>query len=76
MSSKLKKFSAKFSLKPRPNFIPTLFTAVGVIMVWRGMWYFLDLYLFPQQPFVSGAASIIIGLVILYLPEGKIENLF
>ncbi len=45
-------------------------------MVWRGMWYFLDLYLFPQQPFVSGAASIVIGLVILYLPEGKIENLF
>jgi len=66
----------KFDLNLSPHFIPTLITAIGVVMVWRGVWFLLDLYLFPNQPTLSGLTSLVIGLAILYLPNGRINNLF
>gem|GEM_PF-2585551 len=40
----------------RENFA-LFITCISVIMVWRGVWTMLDLYLFPTLPFVSAIFS-------------------
>ena len=49
--------------------------AVGVVAVWRGVWGFLDLYLFPNNQIMSFSISIIIGLAILYFQDHKVDEL-
>ncbi len=39
----------------------------SVVLFWRGMWGLLDLYLFPNIPWLSYVLSVITGLVILYV---------
>lgn len=48
---------------------------LAVIMVWRGVWGLLDLYLFPGSPLLSYLLSIGLGFVILYLDGFSLENL-
>jgi hypothetical protein len=62
---------------PKPSLIsiPTLITAVGVVMVWRGIWGLMDIYLFPGQPTLSYGLSIVIGLVILYIDDKAFDEL-
>ena len=49
--------------------------AVGVVAVWRGVWGFLDLYLFPNDQILSFSISIIVGLAILYFQDQKVNEL-
>jgi len=49
--------------------------AVGVVAVWRGVWGFLDLYLFPDDLVLSYSISIIAGLAILYFQDHKVNEL-
>ena len=63
------------SLKLAPKFYLTLLVAIGVILVWRGIWNLVDLYLFPKNPLLSNTTSILIGLFLLYLPDNNIEEL-
>jgi len=52
-----------------------LLIAIGVVFVWRGIWGITDLYLFPNNPTLSLIVSIMIGLVILYTNDKKIDEL-
>ena len=53
-----------------------LFTlAIGVVFVWRGVWGLSDLYLFPENQVLSFTISIIMGVIILYLNDGKLNEL-
>lgn len=45
--------------------------AVGIVMIWRGIWGLLDTYLTPSNPTLSFIISIIIGLIILLLNNPK-----
>lgn len=63
------------SLKLNPRFFPTLIAAAAVIFVWRGIWNLLDMYLLPDHFVLSNIISITIGLLLLYLPDGKIDDL-
>lgn len=63
------------SLRPNAAFFEILVVTVGVVMVWRGVWNFMDMYVFPGHPELSNAVSIITGLVLLYLPDGNIDEL-
>jgi len=42
-----------------------LLTAVGIVLVWRGVWGLADLYLMPSFPIGSFGVSILIGIFIL-----------
>lgn len=42
-----------------------IIVVTGVIAFWRGLWGFMDIYLFPDNLILSYEASILIGLVIL-----------
>ncbi len=49
--------------------------AVGVILVWRGVWGFADEYLLPNHHDLSLVASIILGIIILYFTDRKLNEL-
>ena len=72
---KIQKKFRGISLKPNPRFFEKLITAIAVVMVWRGVWNLLDTYLFPQHKILSDVLSIVIGLLLLYLPDGEIDDL-
>ena len=46
---------------------------VGVVMLWRGLWGVLDLFLFPNDFLKSSLISLIFGLVILYYSHNLTE---
>lgn len=45
---------------------------VGVLCAsyWRGLWYLCDDYIFPENPFHSGAASLTMGVVGMGITQG------
>lgn len=61
--------------KKKNPFIYHFVTGIAIVIFWRGMWGLLDLYLFPGQPTLSYAASVIIGLGILYINDYSISEL-
>ncbi|NUJ97982.1 hypothetical protein HGA92_04320 [Candidatus Gracilibacteria bacterium] len=52
-----------------------LLASIAVIMVWRGVWNFLDYYIFPESFFVSNFISIILGGLIIFFNDFDIEEL-
>ena len=48
---------------------------VAIIMLWRGVWGLLDLYLFPGIPALSYVVSISVSLLVLYLNDFHLDNL-
>ena len=51
---------------------------IGLVLIWRGVWYILDgidiLYLGGNHTW-SGIAGIIIGLFVLYLPDHDLKEI-
>lgn len=64
-----------FSFRLRSSFFPSLVVVVAVVMVWRGVWNLLDMYVFPEQPILSNVVCIVVGLVLLYLPDQDLNAL-
>ena len=52
-----------------------LIILVGLVFIWRGIWSFLDAYLFPSYPLLSYLVSISVGAAILYLDDFNLSNL-
>lgn len=48
---------------------------MGVVLVWRGLWNILDEYLFSFDPILASFACIVVGGIMLYFPDGDIEEL-
>jgi len=52
--------------------------AVGIIVIWRGIWVILDLFdywLFGNNHIVTAILGIIFGVIILYLPDHNLKTL-
>jgi hypothetical protein len=45
----------------------TILVALMVVMFWRGAWGVMDLYLFPDNQELSLIASLVIGLLLLFV---------
>jgi hypothetical protein len=59
-------------------FIKNISIAVGIVLIWRGIWVMLDIVdriLFGGGHIVTAVGGIIIGIVILYLPEKNLKAL-
>ena len=52
-----------------------LYLAVGVVLVWRGVWGLADMFLFPNDLTLSFIVSILAGILILYLKDHKLDEL-
>ena len=51
---------------------------IGLVLIWRGIWYVLDgidKWLFGGSHTWTAVAGIIIGLIILYLPDKDLKEI-
>ncbi len=51
---------------------------IGLVMIWRGIWYVLDsldALAFGGQHLVTAIGGIVLGLLILYLPDKDLKEL-
>jgi len=59
-------------------FVNNLFVVVGLVLVWRGVWYVLDgvdLVFFANNHFYSAVGGIILGLLVLYWPDKDLKEI-
>lgn len=52
--------------------------AVGILLIWRGLWYaldYIDKVLFNGNSFFTVVGGVIIGILILYLPDRDLKEL-
>ncbi len=59
-------------------FIKNISVAIGIIFIWRGIWVSLDLFdmlLFNGNHIITAVGGIIVGIIILYLPEHNLKSL-
>jgi len=51
---------------------------IGLVLIWRGIWYVLDgidKYIFGQSHVITAIIGIIIGLAILYIPDKDLKEI-
>lgn len=59
-------------------FIKTLSIVVGLVMIWRGVWYVLDkidTIVFGEYNYLTGLIGIAIGVLLLYLPDRDLKEI-
>ncbi|HEY4486508.1 MAG TPA: hypothetical protein VJB70_02140 [Candidatus Paceibacterota bacterium] len=59
-------------------FTRNIFIVIGLVLVWRGIWYVLDgldVYLFGGSHIWSAIGGIVLGLAILYLPDKDLKEI-
>lgn len=61
--------------KNRDSNLNILIECIAIVMIWRGVWDFLDIYLFPDDPFMSNLISIALWIIILLVDDGKLWEL-
>ncbi len=67
----MKKFGIEYLFK-------NVVVAIGLILVWRGVWYgldFLDKVIFGGSHVVTVIIGIILGFALMYLPERNLQTL-
>lgn len=51
---------------------------IGLVLVWRGIWHILDgvdMYIFNDYKLLTALGYIIIGLLILYIPDKDLKEI-
>ncbi len=59
-------------------FVKNISIAIGIILIWRGVWICLDLLdnlLFGGNHIITAVGGIIFGIIILYLPNRDLRTL-
>lgn len=72
-----------FNIFSRKKLTPAYFAknfsiAIGLVLIWRGIWYILDgldQWFFGGSHALTALGGIIIGIIILYLPDKDLRNL-
>ena len=72
-SSKKKKIG--FSLRPTKSFFFLIMVVTCVVLIWRGIWNLLDMYFLNNHPIWSNVIGIVLGVIVLYLPDRDIKDL-
>ena len=58
--------------------VKNLILVIGVVLIWRGIWYFLDeldLLFFGGGHIWTAIGGICLGLVLIYLPNKDLKEL-
>jgi len=59
-------------------FVRTLSIVVGLVMIWRGIWYVLDevdTILFGEYNHFTGLIGIFLGVILLYIPDRDLKEI-
>ncbi len=69
-------------MKERKNIIhymaKNIITVIALVMVWRGVWYVLDgfdYWLFGEYNAWTGLLGILIGILVLYIPDKDLKEI-
>jgi uncharacterized membrane protein HdeD (DUF308 family) len=60
------------------RFLRTMAIVIGIVLVWRGIWYLLDKLderLFGGSHAWTAVIGVVLGLVILYLPNKNLKEI-
>jgi hypothetical protein len=55
-----------------------IFIIIGLVLIWRGIWYVLDAIdklFFGESHLWTALGGVVIGLVILYLPDHDLKEI-
>lgn len=55
-----------------------LAVVIGLVLIWRGVWHVLDgidTYLLDGNQMITAFGGIIIGLLVLYLPDKDLKEI-
>ncbi len=55
-----------------------IFVVVGLVIIWRGIWYVMDAFdnlLFSGEHIYTAIGGIIVGLAILYIPDKDLKEI-
>ena len=66
------------SKRPPVHLFRNLSVVLGLVLVWRGVWYVLDgldVWLFSGSHTWSAVSGVVVGLVILYLPDKDLKEI-
>ena len=59
-------------------FAKNITTVIGLVLIWRGIWYVLDgvdALFFDKNHMLTALGGIIIGLLILYIPDKDLKEI-
>ncbi len=59
-------------------FLKNLYIVVGIVLIWRGIWYtldYLDKISFSGGHIWTAIGGIILGLLFLYLPDQDLKEI-
>ncbi len=59
-------------------FVRNLLTVIGIVLIWRGVWYLLDevdLWLFGGGRIITSLGGIVLGLALLFFPDGNLKKI-
>jgi hypothetical protein len=59
-------------------FVKNISIVFGLVLIWRGIWYvldYIDLSLFNGDHVYTALGGIVIGFLILYLPDGDLKEI-
>lgn len=59
-------------------FTKNLTIVIGLVLIWRGIWYALDeidILFFANNHIYTAIGGIILGLLILYLPDQDLKEI-
>ncbi len=59
-------------------FFRNLSIVFGLVLIWRGIWYILDgidIMFFGGDHFWTAIAGMVVGLVVLYIPDGDLKEI-
>lgn len=59
-------------------FVRTLSIIVGLVLIWRGIWHvvdYLDITVFEGNKLWTALGGIILGLLMLYLPDRDLKEI-
>jgi hypothetical protein len=60
------------------RFLRVCSIVVGLVLVWRGIWYLLDgidMHFLGGDHALTAFGGIVLGLLILYLPDGDLKEI-
>ena len=72
------RYTAFMTLKALLKFLKTFSVVLGLVLIWRGLWYVLDgvdLMFFDGSHTWSAIGGVILGLLILYIPDHDLKEI-
>ncbi|MDD2766411.1 MAG: hypothetical protein PHH40_01435 [Candidatus Moranbacteria bacterium] len=58
--------------------VQNLGVVIGLVLIWRGVWHILDgvdKYLLDGNTMITAFGGVIIGLIVLYLPDRDLKEI-